>query len=393
MRILFIEPCHVGFGGYFRAINICTALSEKKIKVDMLVASEKKFSFGKKTKVNKYLTQYELPRFYLHFFVNGRILRGLVATFFGLFGRYDIVHACVPVQLESNIPASILKLLGKKVVMDWDDYWEVSTIYGEYKIMKKYVSFCERKAPGFFGNMVVVSDLLLKLAKKRGAKSAIKIINGVNTKQFVPHSMLESRKKLKLKSKGKYLISFGNTYINDRAFLLFQTFEKIRRLDPEVKLLFNLDPKKVLSREHVNKLNQETLKNVINVGYIQQSNLGYYLGASDAAILIIGDSDNERANFPIRIGSYLNGESVIILNDINSEAGNTLKEYNCAIIDRSFMSIAQKTVEMLNNRSLKKSLKKKVIIAKEKLKWENLINDLINYYRDILEGKRKNKSI
>src|SRR5258708_985670 len=140
MKVLFIEPCHVNFGGYFRAYNICFHLSKNNVHVDLLCASEKKFQFGiRKTKINQHFTRYELPRFYFHFFLNGRILRGIIALFFGLSKNYDIIHAAVPIQLESNIPAFFLKLFGKKVVMDWDDHWESSTIYGEYRLMKKYV--------------------------------------------------------------------------------------------------------------------------------------------------------------------------------------------------------------------------------------------------------------
>jgi len=383
MKVLFIEPCHVNFGGYFRAFNICSNLAKKNIKVDLLVASGNKFClWPKKTKLNGDLTQYELPRFNIHFFINGRILRGVIGLLFGLFGKYDIIHVCVPVQLESNIPAFFLKLIGKKVVMDWDDYWEKSTIYGEYRIMKKYVAFCERKAPKFFENMVVVSELLKELAEKRGAKRVLKLINGVNKEQFKVHSREEGRKKLKLDANGKYLLTFGHTYINDRAYLLFKTFERIYNLDPTIKLLFNYDPYKVASDEKLEgRIDFKCLKNVINVGYIQQEDLGYYLGASDATIFLVGDSDNERANFPIRIGSYLNGESVIIMNDVNSEAGNILKKYNCAIIEKDIKDIVSRTIEFLNNSEARKEIKANVVMAKEKLSWGKLIDNLIDFYK------------
>ena len=125
MKVLFIEPCHVNFGGYYRARNICTYLSQNKVHVDLLIASGKNYSFKiTKKQINPYFTQYELPRYYFHFFINGRILRGFIALAFGLFRTYDIIHACVPVQLESNIPAFFLKLFGKKVIMGWYRDWE-----------------------------------------------------------------------------------------------------------------------------------------------------------------------------------------------------------------------------------------------------------------------------
>lgn len=385
MKILFIEPCYVGFGGYFRAINICTALSKKNVTVDLLLASEKKFQFGiKKTSINENLTQYELPRFNFHFFFNGRILRGLIALFFGLFGKYDIVHACVPVQLESNIPAFFLKLFGKKVVMDWDDYWEGSTVYGEYTIMKKYVSFCERKAPNFFENMIVVSDFLKNLSEKRGAKRVLKLINGVNTEQFNVHSREESRKELKLEKNGKYLLTFGNTYINDRAYLLFKTFEYVYKQDNGVKLLFNFDPIKIFREQKLeNRIDIGCLKNIINVGYINQERLGLYLGAADLTIFLMGDADNERACFPIRVGSYINGEAVVAMNDINSEVGNVLKKAQCAIIEKNITLLAKMMLDYFDNPELQKLLKEKTRVAKKNLSWEIIIQNLINFYKTI----------
>jgi glycosyltransferase involved in cell wall biosynthesis len=387
MKILFIEPCHVGFGGYFRATNICSNLAKKEIYVDFLLASEKKFSFGKKTKVNKYLTQYELPRFYFHFFLNGRILRGLIGLCFGLFKKYDLIHACVPVQLESNIPAFFLKLMGKKVVMDWDDYWEKSLIYGEHKIMKKYVSFCERRAPKFFENMVVVSDLLNDLSKKRGAKKVLKLINGVNLQQFKPAtSKIACRKKLGLNQDGNYFLAFGNTYNSDRALLLCKLFEKILEKVPEAKLLFNKNAFSLLREQGFqDQIKKSTFNNIIETGYILNDDLPYYLKASDASIFLIGDYDNERANFPIRIGTYLLGESIVIMNDINSEAGNTIKKYNCGIVEKNISTLAKKTVELLNHNQLQKKLHKNIIKAKMKLSWDNQIGKLIKFYEEVIK--------
>lgn len=386
MRVLFIEPCFVGFGGYFRAINICSNLARKGIQVDLLVASKESFSFQiKRTVIQKGLVQYELPRYNLHFFFNGRILRGLIAFLFGIFRRYDIIHACVPVQLESNIPAFLLKILGKKVVMDWDDYWEGSTIYGEYKFMKYYVAFCERYAPVFFENIVVVSEFLKKLSEQRGAKKVLKLINGVNSNQFLVHNREEGRKRLNLDLSGTYLLTFGHTYINDRAYLLFKFFEKIYQRNPDIKLLFNYDAEKIFDEQKLEgRIDRSCIRNIINVGYIDQENLGYYLGATDAVIFLMGNADNERACFPIRIGSYLNGEAIIIINDTNSEASNVLKQFNCAIVETDIDVLVDKTINLLNDIQMQLRLKQQVKNAKQKLDWKNMIDELIEYYGHVV---------
>jgi len=385
MKVLVIEPCFVNYGGYFRSYNLCLALSKKGVRVDLLVSSNNNFQLSvKKTKINERFYQYELPRINIHPYLNGRVLRGLIALFVGIFGKYDIIHACVPTQFEANIPAFFLRLMGKKIVFDWDDYWIGSPIFDGHPWTKKYLSFCEERAPKFFENMVVVSDFLEKLAKERGAKKVLKLINGVNTSQFVLHTKEESLEKLKMDKDKKYLLAFGNSYANDRAYLLFKTFEYIYRLDSSVRLICNFDPyEKVKMQKLENKINSDCLKNTINTGFIKQEDLEYYLSAVDATILLQGETEDEIACFPIRVGSYLAGQSVVIINDVNSEVGNTLKKCGCAIIEKNIEALAKKTVEFLNDQNLQKELKGNVILAKNELSWDNIITKLIKFYQEI----------
>lgn len=385
MKVLVIEPCYVNFGGYFRSFNICLSLSNKKVSADLLVSSDKKFQlFIKKTKINENFYQYELPRICIHPLFNGRLLRAFIALSMGIFKNYDVIHACVPTQLEANIPAFFLKLMRKKVVIDWDDYWLGTPIFDGHNLIKKYIKFCERRAPKFFENVVVVSDFLEDKAKKWGAKKILKLINGVNTNQFFVHTREEGINKLNLDKNKKYLLTFGNSYANDRAHLLFKAFEYIYNLDPQIFLLFNLDHQKIIKQQKLeNKINQKCLENVINVGYINQKDLGFYLGACEATIFLQGKTEDEIACFPIRIGSYLNGESVIIMNDVNSEAGNTLKKYNCAIIEKDISVLAKQTIDFLGNPDLQKKLKNNAIEAKKDLSWDNLVVGLIEFYENI----------
>lgn len=389
MKVLLIEPCFVGFGGYHRAYAIATALSKKGIGVDLLVSSNKSFTLGiKKTKLNDNFRQYELPRFHRIPIFNGRFTRAILAAFFGIFGRYDIIHACVPAQIESNIPAFLFKIFGKNVVMDWDDFWTGSPIFDEHPRIKKYVVFCEKKSPKFFENIVVVSDLLERKAREWGAKRILKLINGVNTSQFIVHSREESIKKLGLDKDKKYLLAFGNTFDINRAYLLFKTFEKIMGMDPDIYLLFNLDSKKMIEDLKPEKnVNPKCLENVIDVGYIQQEDLGYYLGASDAVIFLQGATENELACFPIRVGSYLNGEAIIAMNDIGSETANTLKKYGCAIIERNPDILARKAADLANDQNWQRQLKEKVRFAKKELSWDRQIESLIRFYRELFEKK------
>lgn len=381
MKILFIEPCHVNFGGYYRALNICKGLSRNGVSVDLLVTTNKKFSLKiEKRIVEKNLTIFELPRIYLHFYINGRILRGFIATFFGIFKKYDIIHAAMPMQFESNIPAFILKLLGNKVVIDWDEIFEDT--FKSFFLINNYIHFCEHKLPVFFKNYCVTSDVLCKYARQRGAKNIIKIINGIDLTEFNPQSKLSYRTRLKLDKNTKYIFAYGNTFGGNRPYKFFKTFEYIIKLDPSIKLLCNFDPVSIYQRDHlIGKINPNIFSNIINLGYITNKE---YLYTSNIALFLSGDGICEKANYPIRISSYLGSNLIIALNDDNTEASNSLKKEGCSILSPNLKILAKKVVEFLDNPKIQNEYYKKLKTAKKHLSVDYLTLDLIDFYKSLI---------
>ncbi len=382
MKILFIEPCYKNFGGYFRAINIAKSLSFKKIKIDLLLPSNKKlFLFIKKEKINKNLTIYELPRFYLNFSIQGRILRGLICLIFGFFGKYDLIHAFMPIEFESNIPAFFLKLLGKKVVMDWDDMFE----NGQFKdnfILHSYIIFCEKFFPRYIKNYTVTTDTLKKISQKRGATNVLTIINGVDYHQVKIIDKKTAQTALKLNPKYKYILTFGNTLSPQRAQPLFSFIQKLIDINPNIYIITNFDPNHFIIEyklKHI--INKKTLKHIINVGYI--SDLSTYFSAVDATMLLIPPGLLEKTSFPIRIGTYLSAESVIITNDTGTQVNKILKQYNCAIIDKDLDKLALLSSQILKDPLKQKKLKQNTLIAKKELSWENITKNLIIYYQNL----------
>lgn len=381
MKILFIEPCFVGFGGYFRALNICKGLSQNGVKVDLLVTSKSKFSLAiKKSKINKNLILYELPRVYINFYINGRILRGIIATFFGLSKKYDIIHAAMPMQFESNIPAIILKLLGKNIVIDWDEIFEVT--FNPNYFVNKYIHFCEHRLPPFFKNYCVTSDLLAKYCYQRGTTNVIKIINGFDPLEYNPKNKLLYRNRLGLDTKTKYIFAYGNTFGANRPYKFFKTFEHIVKLDPSIKLLCNFNPHDIYQRDHLEeKINPNIFSNIINLGYITNKE---YLYTSDIALFLSGDGLSEKANYPIRIGSYLGSNLIIAINDDDTEVSNSLKDKGIAIMSRSLKDLAQKTVDFLNQQETQKKYLNKIKTVKKDFSVNILTKDLVKFYQSII---------
>lgn len=384
MKILFIEPCFKNFGGYFRAFNIAKALSKQGVKIDLLISSKVNSLKIKKEVINENLTQFELPRINFNFFLNGRITRGVIGCLFVLFKKYDLIHTFSPVQLESNIPTFLAKVLRKKVVMDWDDFWQESPVHKNLNILKFYSKFCEDHIPRFVNNMSATSNFLCQAAEQRGAKKIIKIINGVNYDQFNVMSKIDSRHQLGIDQNEKILLSFGHTYIGPRAYLLLKTYEEIYKLDDSVKLFLNLDPLKLVEGNKLqNGLDLNIVKKIKNVGYLDKERLPLYMAVTDLMMFLMGDENLEKACFPIRIGTYLNGERVIITNDTDTEACNTLKENNCALIGKDPKDIANKVITFFNNEGLRQNMESNVRVAKENLSWDLLVAGLIEFYKTI----------
>lgn len=386
MKILYIEPCTQNFGGYFRSLEICRALSRAGIKVDLLISSDQKYFFKiTRQKFDKNLTIFILPRLYFNFYITGRILRGIIASFFSLFGKYDIIQASSIVQLESNIPLSIAKLFGKNVVYSWEDIWtENNTGFNQY--VRRYLEFWENHSPRIFKNVQCISQILINKAKNLGAVNTVKILNGTDPGYFCP-AKKASLRKLKLDPKFKYLLIFGNTYGEQRLYLTLLTFKKILVLHPQTKLITNYDLKKLLTAfPHITKIYSETSKQIINTGYIPDNLLPYYQSASDATIFIMGNNLNEKACFPVRMSKFISAESIIIINENHSETTAVLKKYSCAIIDSDLDQLAQKTVDFFRDPKIRKKLHQGTVIAKKELSWDNLVLPLISFYEQIIQN-------
>lgn len=392
MKVLFIEPCFENFGGYFRAIGLTKALAKRKIKVDLLCPSKDSFSFLiEKKKLKRNVIRYELPRWEINFFVNGRFIRGIIASLFIIFGDYDVVHTFASIQIEAVIPFFVAKILRKKVIFDWDDYWQDSPLfYRSNSLIKKYLSFLENGIPKHARNMTVTSNFLEKKAKKLGSKRVLKIVNGVDLEQFVSIEKSKAREQLKIRSKEKMILSFGNTYGGERAYLLLKTFEEILKLDGSVKLYFNLDPTVYWQERRIKKeISKKILENIIVTGFIDLDKVKgrSYLGAADVLLFLMGDSSGEKACFPVRIGTYLNGEKVIATNRVDTQVYEVLLPLNCAIIGVNPADLAKKIVDFLRNERKRKALEKRVLKAKEKLSWDNLIISLISFYEKVVQSK------
>ncbi len=384
MKILMVQPCYVDFGGYFRSIGMAKALAKKGNQVDLLVSAKQNSLLIKKNRESKNLTVFELPRINLHQFVNGKILRGILACFFILFRKYEVIHIFESNQFETNIPLVLCKILKKKVILDIDEEWLDSPLVKMNKLMGAYIRFCDLKLAPRFPYLTVTSEHLVKKFRRLRVKHVFKIINGVDLDQLEPLKKREARKLLKISPQEKIILSFGNTYGGERAYLLFKTFEEILKKDKSVKLFFNLDPQIFWQEEKIKKgIDKNILNNITSTGFIDlKTTKGKaYLAAADLVLFLMGNTPGEKACFPVRLGTYLNGEKIIAINETKTEAYRALASYDCILTGESPPVIANEILKFFKDKRLRRRLEINVLKAKRELSWDCFISGLVKFYQ------------
>lgn len=388
MKILLIQSCYEGFGGYFRSSGIASALAKDGHNVRHIFSSRENSLFIKRIRLSDNLTVFKLPRLNLSHIFNGRLIRGVAACFFIIFSKYDIVHIFEAMQLETGIPYVFCRLLRKKVVLDVGDEWLDSPTYNSAgALLKSYIEFCDLRLASSAKFMTVTSEYLEQKYREKGVRNILKLINGVDLGQFQAMPRDEARGILKIGPDKKVILSFGNTYGGDRAYLLLKTFNYLNSFDNSILLYFNMDPRLFLNDPKIkSEIGGPALERIVVTGHIGAEALALYLGACDIILFLTGSRPSEKACFPIRVGSYLNGERVIAIDRTGTEAFNTLSRFNCILTGEGPYELAKNIIDFFNNDKLRRALEERVLKAKKELCWGRLISDLTALYRRIAGG-------
>jgi hypothetical protein len=251
------------------------------------------------------------------------------------------------VQPETLFPALFGRLLGLRVLVDVGDEWLFSPTYKKAShLTKKLIRFLDT-LPRFF-ELTVTSDYL-----KEKYKKGTKMINGVDTHEFVPLDKSEARGRLGFGKHEKILLSFGNTLGDERIRWLNETYEWVKFYDPEIRLL--------------------SLSNV------PSHVLALYLGACDLVLFPTGDNPCERACFPIRVGTCLNAERVIATDNSPTEFHKTLKKYECMVTGDTPQDLALNIIKFFRGQypDYKYYLECNLLHTKKELDWNEIIPDCL----------------
>ena len=383
MKVLLAEPCWENFGGYFRAISMAKSLARKGIEVDLVIPQVKGIAESEECIIEPNLRLIKATN--LNYNLRDRLRRYGFMKKLIKKNNYDIVHTFTIVQPEMVLLLAYCALTRRKRVLDWDDYWQDSPMYKNSGWLTKiYITIAERWVSRLSRHMTVTSDFLSQKTREIGIKNIVKIINGVDPSQFKVWKRSDAMKQLKLDSQLSYLLTFGNSFFHERSYLILKTFGEVLKQNPNVRLISNLDFRELFNDyPKLKKLDKKIYDNVVVVGFIPPERLGLYIAVSECIIFLSGDEDFEKACFPIRVGSYINGEKAIASNYNDTEWSRTVRRYGCAIIGKNPHELSQKIVAYLQDNKAQQRLEDQVKKAKIELSWASLADKLIEFYKTV----------
>lgn len=317
MKILLISPCHKNFGGWYRTHNIAESLARRGHKIG--------FAYS--------------PKYFNN--VWGKVLTGLKNTYYVHTGNYDLVYCFETVHPETLFPLLYAKLTFSQTLVDVGDEWLDSPTYKNsgwgLRGLIRFLDFIPR-----FFDLTVTSDYL-----RRKYGKGVKLINGVNTREFSLVSKPCARAVLGYKEDDKVVLSFGNTYGGNRQKLLGET---IKQLPGDIKVIAGV--------------------------YLNSRQLPFYTSACDLLLFPTDSCISEKACFPIRIGTYLNSERVIATIDNDTQFKRTLRPFDCMVLGKDPKDLADNIVKFFKNKRRRKELESNTLKAKQVLDWDNVIRRL-----------------
>jgi len=381
MRILLLEICFENFGGYFRAYNIALELSKKGHFVKLVVPRKNGLIINKK-RINDHFLIIETTRCRIHTFFEFRFIRVLYNTCCVLFEKYDFIYGFVPVQPDTYIPLLIGKLLRKKVILDWDDFWQDPSIANAFlsglpaKLLQKYLQFLETLIPGIIQNVTVASEFLKLQCEKTQVRNILQIENGVSTDGIGTFQKYASRVKLGIPENEKIIISIANTYPPCRVVTMIEALKYARAEDPHIRLYLNVDLRKYYFPDHY-EIPDELFKNIICTGYLQKDALYEHIVSADAALFSSDTKDAEKACFPIRLTNYLYCGKPILTNAVG-EARNLIARFGCgaAVDNLDYKGLGALMVKACNDPEWLREKENAAAHAASCLSWSVIVQRL-----------------
>jgi len=329
MEITYFVHTPENYGTSYRCYALAKNLSMIGFKMKMVCASEKMDFLMRKRNVNENFELITLPYFRFHRYFSGHSLRALLSSLRVIFTNPDIVHGFTAAQPSTAIPSIIWKKRGNALFVDWDDAWGGGFAEGHGNVFGKMLAYFEEDSAKKADEVTYVSEWIFERIKSLGIKNAHYIPNGSPVLEIPVLSKEECRRDLKIGSEEKILLSMGNLYTGGVDKML-NSFQILLKENPGMnpKLLFlGTDMSKAIEE----KFGKEILKNIIFCGKKPFNDVKYYLGAADALLLPMEETNVEKARFPMRLGDYLCAGRPIVSNGVG-EVKKVLEQEKCGLV-------------------------------------------------------------
>lgn len=382
MKVLFLNHNYENFGTYWRCYYLAKYLSLKGISVDLVCASRKKFDLGIRIhRGNGNFRVITLPRFRFHEYHTGHNLRGLINSELVMIKDYDILHVFAVSQPATAFPTVIAGMFkSQPIIVDWDDLWGGG--FGLYhpNLVHRLLYLNERYIPRFAKKITVVSDFLMKRAIDYGYNGGKieKIPNAANVDEIKPMDKNYAKKYLNIPIDDKIILSIGHTYMGNIDIFMDVVNETIKKSS---KVKFYLIGNIGSASKGIKKC-----KNLVVTGEQPFSEIPYYLASADILILIMGQSDIEKARWPIRFGDYLSSGRPIVSNAVG-EVKRILEDEDCGAVVKpdNIAEFSNTILNLMDDNKKQEELGQKARrIAEEKYSWGQVTEKLINLYKGVI---------
>ena len=374
-----------GGGAFFRAYHQGRILAEKGHDVTVMTISPhnrfkfKSFNIGKV----KYIESPDL------FFGKGRtgwdiydVLRRIIY----LIGTdFNIVHS-----YESR-PVSIFPTLflknKSKIIIDWCDWYgrggtsiERGKILG--KVMEPIETFFEENFHKYSNGTIVMGPKLYQRAINLNIDNnkIISLLHGCDTEGIKLQDKTEIRKKYGIKNNDK-IIGYLGQMRNSTAKLLFNALEILinQGLNYSIYLIGNHKIKNI-----DRFLTDPIRKHVITTGWLSSESLNDYLSICDICVLPFKKITSTNNIWPSKLNDYLSAGKPTLCTDLDI-VKDIFNKYDIGlIVDDDTQSISIGIQKLLNKDNLKRISENCRKLALNQLNWNNVVNNLEEFYYKIL---------
>ncbi len=386
MDILFLNHNQKGYGTYYRCYHLGRELSLMRHKVTLLCASKKNWDLRiRKHKINKNFTIITFPRLRFHKWHTGQTLRTFLYSIYAFFSKADIVHGFASALPVTVIPGILWKVIRKKpLLFDWDDVWSGGFADYHNSISRRILSFFEMNAPKYCDGLTVTTDFTYNLAKKFGYENkTCKVPNGCNVRGIKYITKQVARKKLKIKSNEKIIVSMGHTYFKSMELLL-KSFKLSLKSIPDLKLYLvgKFDESKIDE-----KLFKRISNNVVIVGEVTYSKVMDYLFSSDVLALPMENTSIDKGRWPVRLGDYLVAGTPIVSNAVG-EVKLILESYNCGLTSNpnDIKNFSSNIIKLFNDNKLGGGIRGSAVkLSRGEFSWKNIAKKLSKIYGEVIQ--------